>query len=79
MPVTVAPEQADVLELERIRKFLQSDLAARMMRSKRLLRENRAVAEVAAHCGFSDCSAFIGKFKRRFGVTPLKYRRESAP
>ena len=51
----------------------------RMAAACRLLRENRPVTEVAAHCGFSDCSAFIGKFKRRFGVTPLKYRRESAP
>lgn len=44
----LTPEQADVVELERIRKFLQSDLAARMMRSKRLLRENRFTVEIEA-------------------------------
>lgn len=48
---------------------------ARMAAACRLLREGRSVTEAAVESGFTDCSAFIGKFRRRFGTTPLKYRK----
>ncbi len=35
-----------------------------------------SVAGIAANCGFYDPSAFVKRFKRFTGVTPLCYRRE---
>ena len=34
-----------------------------------------AIAEVAEKCGFSDPSHFARRFRKRFGVTPIQYRR----
>ncbi|GFE66169.1 helix-turn-helix transcriptional regulator [Litoreibacter roseus] len=40
------------------------------------LRENRlSITQIALKCGFSDHSHFSATFKRRFGVTPSRYRR----
>ena len=33
-----------------------------------------SVQEVCDSCGFSDCSHFIVLFKKKFGVTPYKYK-----
>jgi len=33
------------------------------------------IAEVAEKCGFSDPSHFARRFRKRFGVTPIQYRR----
>lgn len=39
------------------------------------LREGRTVTDACADAGFSDCSYFIARFKRKFGETPMQYRR----
>ena len=41
-----------------------------------LRRTNRPIATVAAECGFHDASAFVKRFKRFAGTTPLRYRRD---
>lgn len=49
----------------------------RLARAKRLLASGCDVTATALECGFSDSSYFILLFRRRFGVTPGKYRRET--
>lgn len=46
----------------------------RLEDAKRLLRQGRSVANVAAECGFADQSHLLRVFKRTFGVTPTEYR-----
>ncbi len=49
----------------------------RVRRACILLRETqRAVAEVAAACGFANLSHFNRQFRRRIGTTPSAYRRD---
>ena len=33
-----------------------------------------SLAEIVAHCGYADKGNFIRKFKKRFGVTPMRCR-----
>ena len=42
---------------------------------KALLSEGSSVSEIAAICGFEYVSYFIKKFKQKYGVTPLEYRK----
>lgn len=49
----------------------------RLARARRMLAAGHDVTETALECGFSDSSYFILLFRRRFGVTPGKYRRET--
>ena len=49
----------------------------RLAKAKRMLSQGADVSETARECGFSDCSHFIMLFRRRFGMTPGKYRKES--
>lgn len=44
---------------------------------KLILNTDMSVTEVAYESGFGDVSYFIGCFKKRFGVSPLKYRKKS--
>lgn len=47
-----------------------------MHHAKRLLRETQlTVDQISEKCGYSSCENFIRSFKKYFGVTPLKYRR----
>lgn len=46
----------------------------RMAEAKRLLAAGADVTAAAFHSGFSDASHFILLFRRRFGITPGKYR-----
>lgn len=48
----------------------------RLALAKTLLREGRSVMEAAEESGFSDYSHFIALFRRRFGITPLQYKRK---
>lgn len=49
----------------------------RMNEAKRLLKTSMAsIEEIAANVGFSDTAHFIQIFKKREGMTPLKYRRQ---
>ncbi len=56
-------------------KYLE---AQRLASAERLLRADYSVTEVCSMCGFRDCSRFILKFKERFGVTPLQYKKRLA-
>lgn len=49
----------------------------RLARAKRMLTEGRDVTETALECGFSDSSYFILLFRRRFGMTPGRYRKQN--
>ena len=49
----------------------------RLARAKRLLAAGCDVTDTALECGFSDSSYFILLFRRRFGETPGKYRKQS--
>lgn len=42
---------------------------------KMLLSEKSSISEVAAACGFEYVSYFIRRFKQKYGVTPLEYRK----
>jgi AraC-like DNA-binding protein len=46
----------------------------RLHHALRLLAERRPLADVAAECGYGSATAFILAFKKRFGVTPHRYR-----
>ena len=52
-------------------------LRVRLQRSRELLaRTELAVVDVAQAVGFRSSSHFANTFKRRFGATPLEYRRQ---
>jgi AraC family transcriptional regulator len=55
-------------------------ITRRVERAKQLLRARAdlALAEVAAHAGFSDQSQFSHHFKRLVGVTPGEFRRSAS-
>ena len=46
---------------------------------KLLLHTDSTITEIAFDVGFNDSSYFIFLFKKRFGVSPLQYRRKNAP
>jgi len=49
----------------------------RMRKAEHMLVEtNNPVAQIAAQCGFCSTSYFINNFKKKNGVSPLKYRNE---
>jgi len=52
-------------------KFL---IAKRLSYAEKLLRGGKSVAEACYACGFNDCSRFIQQFKKKYGMTPLKYK-----
>lgn len=49
----------------------------RLANAARLLSEQYSVTETAELCGFSDVSAMIGMFKKQYGVTPLRYKKQT--
>ncbi len=51
----------------------------RLARAKRMLASGADVTATALECGFSDCSHFIMLFRRRFNMTPGKYRKACLP
>ena len=48
----------------------------RLATAQALLRDGRSVLEACEGSGFSDYSYFIALFRRRFGVTPLRYKKQ---
>ncbi len=42
---------------------------------KMLLSDNISVSDIASVCGFEYVSYFIRRFKQKYGVTPLEYRK----
>lgn len=57
------------------RVYLES---VKLSHAAELLQEGASVTDAALRAGFSDCSHFIALFRRRFGKTPLKFRRRCA-
>jgi AraC family cel operon transcriptional repressor len=51
----------------------------RLEEAARLLREGSLrVQSVMLHCGFGNMSHFCQLFRERFGLSPLRYRKQSA-
>lgn len=48
----------------------------RLARSQQLLKQGFSVQEACENSGFSDYSHYIAAFKRAFGMTPLKYKKQ---
>jgi len=51
----------------------------RLSHAERMLRADATVTEACFQSGFSDCSRFIARFKKRFGMTPLQYKKANLP
>lgn len=49
----------------------------RLANAARMLRKGSSVTDACLDSGFVNCSHFIVQFKKRFGVTPNKYRMQS--
>ena len=51
----------------------------RLERAEVLLRDNKdlSVTEVAFACGFNDSNYFSDKFKKHFGMSPLKFKKKA--
>lgn len=58
------------------REFLE---AQKLAYAKQLLGNGYTVTEACIQSGFSDCSYFISVFKKKFGTTPLTYKRGINP
>ncbi len=50
--------------------------AKRLSEAKKLLMAGQSVQECCFRCGYSDCSYFIVRFSKRFGMTPHRYQKE---
>ena len=48
----------------------------RLFFAEKLLRNQFSVTDVASMSGFCDSSVFIKRFKKSFGITPLKYKKQ---
>lgn len=58
------------------RSFHEIVLEARLQRARHMLADtHRSVAEIAEICGFGGAPQFIRRFRRRYGVSPLQWRR----
>ncbi len=50
----------------------------RLSEGKKRLLAGQSVQDACFSCGFSDCSYFILRFRKKFGVTPYRFQRGSA-
>ena len=55
---------------------LQYITLARLSQAKLLLRCGETVLTAAEKCGFADSTHFIRVFRKYYGITPAKYRRQ---
>lgn len=55
------------------REYLES---VKLSNASVLLKNGHSVTEACVRSGFSDCSHFIARFKKKFGETPLRYKKE---
>ena len=54
-------------------------LETRLVRARyQLLQTDASVQDIALSTGFANTSYFIKRFKERFGMSPLRYRKENA-
>ncbi len=51
----------------------------RLFAAEKLLRNGATVTDAALLSGFGDSSSFIKAFKRSFGITPKKYKKDALP
>lgn len=56
------------------RDFLESK---KLAYARQLLGRGYSVTEAGIQSGFSDCSYFITVFKKKFGTTPMSYKRDT--
>lgn len=51
----------------------------RLQHAERMLKgpDDMSISEIAYNCGFNDSNYFSDKFKRTYGQSPLKYRKEN--
>lgn len=47
----------------------------RLANTIKMLAEGYSITDTAYQSGFSDCSGFIATFKKEYGITPLKYKK----
>ena len=47
----------------------------RFARAKQLLGDGQSVQSACLNSGFSDCSYFILRFRKKFGITPRQYQK----
>ena len=58
--------------------FLSWQSECRMLRCRELLKDNnKNISEIAYECGYSDLAAMSKAFKKRFGVAPTVYEKET--
>ena len=50
--------------------------SSRFAEAKKLLRMGYSVQHTSFHCGFSDCPYFVKRFRTKFGITPMQYRKQ---
>ena len=50
--------------------------SCRMSEAKRLLQIGYSVQYTALHCGYTDTSYFVMRFRKKFGITPLQYQKQ---
>lgn len=55
------------------REYLES---VRLSNASAMLQNGASVTDAGMRSGFSDCSRFILLFKKKFGETPLKYKKK---
>ena len=55
-------------------KYLE---ALKLSYAQKLLLDGCSVTEASDRSGFTDCSRFIAIFKKKFGITPLKYKKNA--
>jgi len=66
--------------LRRFRQYFQTSPSIyieskRLSKSKQLLFKGYSVQSACFFSGFSDCSYFILRFRKKFGMTPYKYQK----
>lgn len=50
--------------------------AVKLANAKRMLDNGKSVTRVCSDCGYADSSHFIRVFKKKFGITPHKYKSQ---
>ena len=66
--------------LRRFRQYFQTSPSTyieskRLSKSKQLLSKGYSVQSACFFSGFSDCSYYILRFRKKFGMTPYKYQK----
>ena len=62
-------------------KYLETTFAEYLTQIKlknaeeKLKETTLSISQIAEACGFSTCTYFCNVFRRRFGISPLKYRK----